>query len=210
MNTLSFTRYRTKTFFLRELRTLKVVIKSHLWDKTFTIWDYLIPVDRTSFLHIFVIFVICIIIYNGLVIAFGLLACNARELTVLFLSSFIRLPPPLRVFWESSFKYHNTVQLTEILYKTYSFLYFCRWARILRQSILGIFTSRFLKPGLSACVWTNLRPSQVHHLLFYSGIHLSSHICISWSSSFLYALNGSRTLIWQNPRLQLLDTVVDF
>ena len=135
MNTLSFTRYRTKTFFLRELRTLKVVVKSHLWDKTFTIWDYLIPVDRTSFLHIFVIFVICIIIYNGLVIAFGLLACNARELTVLFLSSFIRLPPPLRVFWESSFKYHSTAQLTEILYNTYSFLYFCRWARILWQSI---------------------------------------------------------------------------
>ena len=53
----------------------------------------------------------------------------------MFLSSFIRLPPPLRAFWESSFKYHSTVQLTEILYNTYSFLYFCRWARILRQSI---------------------------------------------------------------------------
>ena len=53
----------------------------------------------------------------------------------MFLSSFIRLPPPLRAFWESSFKYQSTVQLTEILYNTYSFLYFCRWARILRQSI---------------------------------------------------------------------------
>ena len=55
------------------------------------------------------------------------------------------------------------------------------------QGFLGkvfghFFTSRSLKPGLSACVWTNLRPSQVRHLLFYSGIHLSSHICISWFS----------------------------
>ena len=28
----------------------------------------------------------------------------------------------------------------------------------------------------------------------YSGIHLSSHVCILWFPSFLYALNGSRTL----------------
>ena len=216
MNTISFTRYRTKTFFLRELRTLKVVVKSHLWDKTFTIWDYLIPVDRTSFLHIFVIFVICIIIYNGLVIAFGLLACNARELTVLFLSSFIRLPPPLRAFWESSFKYHSTVQLTEILYNTYSFLYFCRWARILRQSILGIFTSRFLKPGLSACVWpSSLSGTSSFILLWYSSIFPYLYfmfflisICFKWLSN-TYLTESSTAVIRYSSRFLTYAVIYD-
>ena len=118
---------------------------------------------------------------------------------------------PLRAFWEISFRYHSAVQLTEILYNAYAFLCFYRWARILRQGILGIFTSRFLKPtGLSACVWTNLRPSQVHHLLYllwYSSIFPCLYfmvslisICFKWVSNTY--LTGSSTAF--------LETVVDF
>ena len=143
------------------------------------IWDYLIPVDRNrlSFRYFcypcyFALYTIIVLLYSFFLLVYQHVLRGASPCCSS--SAYFRLPLPLRTFWEISFQYHSAVKLTEILYNAYSFLCFYRWARILRQSILGIFTSRFLKPiGLSACVWNNLRPSQVHHLFFllwYSSI----------------------------------------
>ena len=121
----------------------------------------------------------------------------------MFLSSFIRLPPPLRAFWESSFKYHSTVQLTEILYNTYSFLYFCRWARILRQSIWAFFYIT-LPQTRFVCLCLN-QPSSLSGtssfiLLWYSSIFPYLYfmvflisICFKWLSNTY--LTGSSTAV---------------
>ena len=111
---------------------------------------------------------------------------------MLFLSSFIRLPPPLRAFWESSFKYHSTVQLTEILYNTYSFSIFAD-----EQGFLGKVFGHFyitLPQTRFVCLCLN-QPSSLSGtssfiLLWYSSIFPYLYfmvflisICFKWLSN---------------------------